>query len=68
MATASEMVEAIERALRDNPLVASVTVDGQSVTYNRSQAMEELAYWKRKAAAEAGKSRLFRGFNVGGSW
>ena len=69
--TPSEMVELIEAALAENPLVASVTVDGQTVQYNRAQAMEELAYWRRRAADAAttlGRRPMFRGFQIGGAW
>lgn len=65
--TAETMVGLIEAAMAANPLVATVTVDGQTVSYNRQQAMAELLYWRKRVAKEAGKSP-FRGINMGGSF
>lgn len=56
MATAAQMVQVIEQALLENPAgVLSVNVDGQTVQWNRSQAIKELEYWKRQANQSAGR-------------
>lgn len=53
--TAAEMVELLARALRDNPIgIVSISVDGKTTSFERRQALEELKYWKRQAASEAG--------------
>jgi hypothetical protein len=53
--TAAQMVTLIMTALSDNPVgVVSVLVDGQTVQYSRSQALDELKFWQREAAKEAG--------------
>ena len=53
--TASEMVSLIKAALRKAPIgVVTVIVDGQTVSYSRSQALEELKFWKNEAAQESG--------------
>ncbi len=67
-ATAKEMVEALEKFLATNIGVGQVTVDGQTVRYERAQAMTELDYWQRKLAKEQGRRTLFRGFDLGTAW
>ena len=53
--SASDMVAAIKAALKKSPAaVINVIVDGQTVQYNRAQAIEELKYWQREAARELG--------------
>ncbi len=34
--------------------VMTVVVDGQTVSYSRGQAIEELRFWQQQAAAELG--------------
>lgn len=53
--SARQMVDLITSALAANPVgVVSITVDGQVVTWSRAQALEELKFWQRQAAKEAG--------------
>lgn len=67
--TAAEMVEKIRDAIATHPIgIVSVVVDGQTVTYSRSQALEELRFWQREAATEAGTRRRVRSINLGGSF
>jgi hypothetical protein len=40
-------------------------VDGQSITYDRQQLLNERDYWVRKAEKQAGKRRRFRSFDLG---
>jgi len=68
MATAIEMVQALEQALSKNVGVAEVIVDGQKVRYDRAQAMQELDYWRQRAAKQNGKRPRFRGIDVGTAW
>lgn len=52
--TNADMVIAIKKALAETP-IGSVSVrfaDGRSVTYDRKQALEELAYWEKRLKAE----------------
>jgi len=60
--TAQDMVDAIKTALKTNPAaVLTVIIDGQTVTYSRAQAIEELKFWQREAGREAGtKPRVAR--------
>ncbi len=52
MATPAEIVTAIETAIAANPLAASVTVDGTTVTVANAEA--RLEYWRGRAAQAAG--------------
>jgi hypothetical protein len=53
---AARMAEMLQRALRESPAaLLTVTVDGQTVTYTRKQAIDELQFWERRAAREAGR-------------
>lgn len=50
------MADAIRRALNDTPAgTVSIAIDGQTVTYDRLKAIEELKYWERRASAETGR-------------
>ncbi|MGI4815805.1 MAG: hypothetical protein ACRYGG_21055 [Janthinobacterium lividum] len=63
---AQEQVDRLERMLQDNAGVKSVSVDGQTVVFDRVQAIEELEYWRRRAAS--GRRSMFRGINAGSAW
>jgi hypothetical protein len=65
---ASEMVEIIEEKLRHNAGISSVNVDGQAISFDREQLLEELDYWKRKAAQAKTPRQIFRGINIGKSF
>ena len=62
------MVRLIEDALSTNLGVAEIVVDGQKVRYDRAQLLTELAYWRRKAQAEAGTRPLTKGFDISSAW
>jgi hypothetical protein len=52
---AAEMVAKIKAALlAGNATVTMMDVDGQQVTWSRRDAIEELQFWQRQAAQEAG--------------
>ena len=68
MSTATDMVTALETFLATNVGVGSVTIDGQSVSYNRSQALLELDYWRREVAKENSTKPIVKQINLGGSW
>lgn len=58
--SAAGMVAVIMMAMRVNPAgLVTVTVDGQTTTWGREQALAELQFWKRQAAIEAGTRRRF---------
>lgn len=49
--TPDDMIAALEDALVKTPIgVVQVTVDGQTVRYDRATALEELREWRRRAA------------------
>jgi hypothetical protein len=51
--SAAQMVVLLRNALATNPVgVVNVTVDGQTVQYSRSQAIDELKFWQREAGKE----------------
>jgi hypothetical protein len=52
MATASDYVAALEAFLLTNSGVSSIRhPDGRQITFDRKQAMAELAYWKSQVSA-----------------
>jgi hypothetical protein len=54
--TAKTMIDTIKRALADTPAgTVSISVDGQTVTYDRMKAIAELKYWEQTAANETGR-------------
>jgi hypothetical protein len=54
--TPDVMVAKLTDALAANPVgVVSISVDGQTVTYSRSQALAELTFWERRTATRAAK-------------
>jgi uncharacterized protein YccT (UPF0319 family) len=64
MATASEIVTALETALAARASsgtmgVVSVNIDGTTTTYASFDVLlKELQYWQKQAAKQAGKRRL----------
>jgi hypothetical protein len=62
------MVTAIETALAATPAgVVEVQHDGTRTKWDRAQAIQELEYWRRRAAAAAGKS-ITRSIDLSGAW
>ena len=53
MATPSEMVALLKAALEKNPGVVKIRHNNREVSYDRDQAMRELAKWEQKAATES---------------
>lgn len=50
------MVALLKNALAANPVgVVSISVDGQTVQYSRSQALAELAFWEKRLARSNGR-------------
>jgi len=66
--TAAEMVTNIKTALRKNPGVKKITVDGIGVDIDRAQALDELKYWKAEAAKEAGTKPVVSTMNLSSSF
>lgn len=67
--TAKQMVDLLEAKLASNIGIDSVTVDGQTVRFvSREETIKELDYWKRQAAKQGGKRKLFRGIDVGSAF
>jgi hypothetical protein len=54
--SSADMVEILKSALKENPgAMLTVTVDGQTTTWSRQQAISELQFWERRAAREQGR-------------
>lgn len=51
-----EMIDKLEAALLANPggVVTIRYADGRTITFDRKQAIDELAYWNQKLAAQSG--------------
>jgi hypothetical protein len=69
MATNAEnMVTMLETFLASNVGVNTVTIDGQTVSYNRSQALTELKYWRDQVAKEGGTRKVIKTVNLSNCW
>lgn len=55
-----QMIDAIKCQLQTNAGVVSITVDGQTIRYDRKQALDELIYWENKEKLE-NKTRVRSG-------
>ncbi|MEM1213835.1 MAG: hypothetical protein AAGI68_16220 [Planctomycetota bacterium] len=67
MSVATDMVSQIQTALASSPAgVVEVSVDGEVVKWNRSQAISELRFWEAKVARETSKRRIVRPVNLSG--
>jgi homoserine kinase len=65
--SAKQMVQLLLTALQTQPAgIVSVTVDGQVVTYNRAQAIQELTFWEKRAAVESGTRPRVARIRLGG--
>jgi homoserine kinase len=65
--TAQQMVDKLTTALQTQPAgVVSVTVDGQIVQFNRQQAIDELAFWEKRAAQQSGNRPRTASINLRG--
>lgn len=63
------MVALLKAALADNPVgVVNISVDGQTVQYSRSQALDELAYWERRVARSSGSRPRAASINLSGGF
>lgn len=54
---AQEMIDNLECFLKSNAGVSSINVDGQSIRYNREQALKELRYWQTQEKIQQGKRK-----------
>ena len=64
---ASQMVALIKAALAAAPVgPVTIVVDGQTITYDRMKAIEELKFWQREAAKEAGSRPRASSIYLGG--
>lgn len=65
--TAQQMVDALRNVMVKNPALKSITVDGQTTTFNSlSELQAALSYWEARAAKESGKRPFFRRVNQNG--
>jgi len=46
----------------------SVTIDGQTVRWDRAQALRELGYFRARAARESGRRPVSGQIDLGGAW
>jgi hypothetical protein len=58
------MVDALTTALATGLAVVSVTIDGVTTQFNRQQALQELAFWERRAARAAGRRPIASSINL----
>ena len=65
---AEARIVALEDALASNLGVAEVVTDGVKVRYDRKQAMDELAHWRRRLSALRKRRPLFIGVDLGGAF
>jgi len=64
MGKAKDMVDQLETALSTGAGVVQVTVDGQTVRWDRKQALDELDYWRRRATREGGRRPRVQTMNL----
>lgn len=67
MATDNEMVEIIKTALAEQPAgLVSVSIDGVTQQFNRSDLRDELEWYEKRVAKAAGRRPRVGRINLGG--
>ena len=66
MASIDDRIDALETALESNQNVKEIVVDGLKVAYDRSEAIKELAYLRRRRARQQGSRPASASVNLGG--
>lgn len=65
--TAAEMVATIRRAIAANPVgVVTVSVDGQTTTWDHKTALDMLRHWQGEQAREEGRRPRVARMNLSG--
>ena len=65
MKSAAEMVNVLRVGLETGAGVVLVTIDGRTTQFDRTQALQELAFWEKRAAREAGTRPAFTRVRLG---
>lgn len=64
---AKSMVDSLETQIASGAGIVSVSVDGTSVDFDRSQAMQELQYWRKEVTRYSRTRSRMSNFNLGSS-
>lgn len=64
MASPRAMVDALEKFLAQGVGVGQVTIDGQTVRFERQQALDELEHWRRRLARQEGRRKRFNSLDL----
>jgi hypothetical protein len=64
---AKSMVDSLETQIASGAGIVSVSVDGTSVDFDRSQAMKELQYWRKEVTRYSRTRSRMSNFNLGNS-
>jgi hypothetical protein len=62
---AKQMVDSLETQIASGAGIVSVSVDGTSVDFDRSQAMKELQYWRKEVTRYSRTRSRMSNFNLG---
>ena len=62
---AKSMVDSLETQIASGAGIVSVSVDGTSVDFDRSQAMKELQYWRKEVTRYSRSKSRMSNFNLG---
>jgi hypothetical protein len=62
---AKSMVDSLETQIASGAGIVSVSVDGTSVDFDRSQAMQELQYWRKEVTRYSRTRSRMSNFNLG---
>jgi hypothetical protein len=62
---AKSMVDSLETQIASGAGIVSVSVDGTSVDFDRSQAMKELQYWRKEVTRYSRTRSRMSNFNLG---
>jgi hypothetical protein len=62
---AKQMVDSLESQIASGVGIVSVSVDGTSVDFDRSQAMKELQFWRKEVTRYSRTRSRMSNFNLG---
>jgi hypothetical protein len=62
---AKSMVDSLESQIASGVGIVSVSVDGTSVDFDRSQAMKELQFWRKEVTRYSRTRSRMSNFNLG---
>jgi len=62
---AKQMVDSLESQIASGVGIVSVSVDGTSVDFDRSQAMKEIQFWRKEVTRYSRTRSRMSNFNLG---